>query len=296
MRNLLSSILASGAMILAVSCGKSPNPEPTPEPGPVEEKIPINISMLMTKATDYGFQSGDKVGLYVVNRPGELASSGNHADNVEFTFSNSSWASKTQLYWKDQSTAADFYCYYPYSASVSDVTSYGISVSKDQSSDASYAASDFLWGKRENVSPTADPVQLTVNHLTSRLKVVLKAGTGYTDSDVSSAAVSITGVKTSGKVNLKNGSVSVEGDAAEIVPHSEGGGTYKALVLPQSISASPLVKVTMGDRQFVLDTTIAFVSGKEHTCTITVNRASEGINISIGNWETDDVDYGGTVE
>lgn len=273
-----------------------------PEPAPVVERIPINISTTMpdaaapTRATDFGFQSGDKVGLYVVNLPGTLASSGNHADNVPFTFSGSAWSSETQLYWKDDSTAADFYCYYPYSASVSDVTAYSVQVAADQSADDAYSGSDFLWGKRENVSPTPDPVQLTVNHITSRLKVVLKAGDGWTDADVAAAGVSITGVKTAGRFSLRDGSISLTGDAVEVKPHSEGDCVFKAYMLPQTVTDSPLVKIAVGDRQYVLDTTITFVSGKEHTCTVTVKRTSEGINIGIGAWETDDIDYGGTVE
>ena len=41
--------------------------------------------------------------------------------------------------------------------------------------------------------------------------------------------------------------------------------------------------------------TITFAPNKQHTCTVTVNKTSEGINIGISDWETDGNDYGGTI-
>lgn len=287
------ALIAAFLPLLVFSCKRT---EVTPQIPQQEEKIPINIATTITRATDFGFQSGDVVGLYVVNQPAELALSGNHADNVPFTFTGSSWSSTTKLYWKDDSTPADFYCYYPYKENVTSVTAYPVNVSEDQSSDDNYAASDFLWGKTENVSPTPDPVQITVRHLASRLKVVLKAGTGWTDDDIAAASVTLAGLKTEGSASLADGVLSAQGEQKVVTPHNEGAGVFKALVLPQSIENSPLVRISIGDRQYVLDTTITFVSGKEHTCTVTIKRTSEGINVGIGAWDTDDIDYGGTVE
>ena len=60
----------------------------------VDETLMMNISMdIATKVTDTSFESGDEVGIYVVNyvddEPGTLAVSGNHYDNVKHTYSTS---------------------------------------------------------------------------------------------------------------------------------------------------------------------------------------------------------------
>ncbi|MBQ5704324.1 MAG: fimbrillin family protein, partial [Alistipes sp.] len=89
---------------------------------PTIEQIPINISVgQQTRANDDAFENGDEVGIYVVNYSGEtagtLAASGNQVDNAQFTYDGSKWSPENSIYWKDSSTAADFYAYYPYSAS-----------------------------------------------------------------------------------------------------------------------------------------------------------------------------------
>lgn len=242
------------------------------------------------------FETGDKVGLYVANQPDSLAVYGNHADNVAFTFSGSLWSSETVLYWQDDTTCADFYCYYPYSGSIGDVGAYAVSVAADQSGEDGFYGSDILWGCTRDVVPTPEPVPITLGHLTGSLQIVLKPGTGWTDADIHSADVLIVGVKNAGAVDLSDGSVTVEGESASVRPYCAGNGVYKAHLLPQSVNAAPLVQITVGDLQYVFDTTITLISGIKHTCTIIVNRVGEGINIGIEDWESEDVDYGGIVK
>lgn len=61
--------LALILMTLAVlaSCKKTVEPSPTPELKPEPELVPIQIVTTMTRATDYAFETSDKVGLFVVN-------------------------------------------------------------------------------------------------------------------------------------------------------------------------------------------------------------------------------------
>ena len=67
-----------------ISCGE--NGGLIPEPTPPVERIPINISTSITRATDSAFEAGDKVGIFVVNEPNTLAASGNYVDNMGFTY------------------------------------------------------------------------------------------------------------------------------------------------------------------------------------------------------------------
>ena len=279
------------------SNGGTPNPPPKP---PAEQiKIPINIATgTWTKATDSGFESGDKVGIYVVNFTGEtagsLATSGNYVTNMGFTYTTT-WTPDTQIYWKDQTTKADFFCYYPYVATISDITAYPFAVKLNQSNLADYKASDFLWGKTSAVAPTSSAVQIGVNHAMSNLIVKLTAGDGYTASDLQGAVVKIKNLKTNSNVNLATGVATPTGAAADITPKAETD-YYRALVIPQSVTNAQLINVQIGDYTYNLTQTITLEANKQHTCTLIVNKTSEGVNITIGGWEKDSRDYGGTVQ
>ena len=295
-------LLATVATVIAGGCKKpGPEPEPDPEP-PVPELLPIRLSTnIGTKATDSGFENGDKVGIYTVNyygnTAGTLSDSGNHLDNIGFTLNGDEWKADKEVYWLDQTTPADFYCYFPYTASIDDVTALKFSVKEDQSTLANYKASELLWGKTVGAEPSADPVKITVNHAMSNIIIYLTPGNGYTEESLAAEepSVEITGVKTDISMDLSTGSVTAEGDSKNITPYKEN--TYwRALVAPQDIIGTQLIKVTIGSDTYTLNQTVTFESNKQYKCTLKVNRISEGVNIGIGGWETDDKDFGGTLE
>ena len=280
------------AFAIVTSCKKNAEPAPTPEP----DAIPLQIATSVTRATEYAFEANDVVGLYVVNVPSTLQATGNHIDNARFTFDGTKWNGDTQYYWKDGNTKADFYCYYPYVSSITSVNSIPFTVSKDQSAETGYKASDFMFGKIAAIAPTPDHVNINVKHAMSCLVVNLKAGTGWKDDDLKNAEVTLSGLKTSALINLADVTVLADGTAADVKPLSVGNGTFKALVVPQSVSESELVKVKLGENSYALKTSIDMESGKQYSCTVVINRSSEGINIGISPWEPDSKDYGGSVE
>ena len=293
MKKLLA--IAAVASVL-FSCSKTPNPEPEPkpEPSPVPEKWAIKIAPSITKVTDSAFENGDKVGIYVVNDPNTLKSSGNHVDNLGFTYSGT-WTSSSTAFWKDETTKADFYCYFPYVAGISNTEEHSFEVKADQSTEANYKASDFLWGKTAGATPTKNAVSINMYHKMSYITVKLVAGDGYTDEDLKNASVTICGLKTKSSINLATGAVSAAGDAHDITPLA-GNGQLRALVVPQSVKDIDIIKVTVGDTTYKLNQSIELKSGTQHTCTLTVDRSGQGINISIGGWEISSEDFGGTVE
>ena len=280
------------ALVVLVSCKKNEEPAPTPEP----DAVPIQIATTVTRATDSAFETGDNVGLFVVNQPNGIQASGNHVDNCKFTFDGTKWNAGKEIYWLDATTKADFYCYYPYTSPVSSITEFPFKVSQDQSTENGYKTSDFMWGKVDGIAPTPDPVVITVNHSMSCLIVNLKAGTGWKEDDIKNTEITLRGLRTSSLINLADGTVTADGDAMEMKPMQVGAGIFKALVVPQKVSDSELVRVKVGTNSYSLKTSIDLKSGKRHTCTVVVNRTGEGINIGIGPWETDDIDYGGSVE
>lgn len=286
---------------LFAACNKpdpEPSPEPEPDPIPVE-KQELSIGLTRTSgAADSDFLRNDKVGLYVVNykgsQPGSFLSEGNHVDNMGFTYLGM-WSPDQPIYWADQETKADFYCYYPYSADIENVENHLFGTAVDQSTLESYRASDFLLGKVEGATPSADPVTIKLDHKMSRLVVSLVAGNGYSAADMESAEVTICSIKTGAKINLATGQVEASGSVEEVIPYAENGG-FCAYLVPQTVTDADFVKIVLGDRTYVLNQSLTLESGKQHKCTITVARTDQGINIGVSDWVVDSVDYGGTVE
>lgn len=218
-------------------------------------------------------------------------------DNTKFTLDGGAWNPDSPVYWKDQVTAADFYCYYPYTQSISNVTAHAFKVKTDQSSIGSYKASEFLWGMTPGATPSEDPVKITTKHAMSNILIFVKPGKGYTEETLAAEALSvtITNVQTAAKVNLATGQVTADGLVSNITPYKENE-FWKALVVPQAITESEIVKVTVGNNEYSLHQTVSFESNKQYRCTITVNKIGEGVNIGIGGWEIDDTDFGGTLD
>ena len=278
-----------------------PTTDPDPET-PVVEKIPINLSCgIATRATDTGYETNDRIGLYVVNYQGSAAqplkATGNHVDNMRFTY-NGTWTPDTPIYWQDETTPADFYAYYPYAAGIADVGAVPFNTKADQRAEADYKASEFLYGKATRVAPTEEAVVITTRHLMSCAVVKVAAGNGFTDESLAAAQVSVrlNGLKTQATVNLKDGSVSPTGNAAEVQPLDEGDGSYRALVVPQEVAEGQLITVNVDGKDYNLSRAFTFKSATRHTFTVTVSKTSNGINVNIEGWTDDEVDNGGVAE
>lgn len=301
MKPIILPIILCSTMFVA-SCGKSADdPEPNPPTPPVAQKMEIKISPSMkdSRATDYGFEAGDCIGLYVVNyngtAAGSLGNTGNHVDNMRFTY-NGTWVPDVPIYWADNETHADFYLYYPY-ATVTSITAHPFEVRADQSAEAAYKASDLMVGKTTNVAPSAGATVIPVNHVMSRIIISLAAGNGFTAESLAAAnvAVKVNGVKCSSTVDIATGVVTPAGDATSVTPFFSEG-SYKALIVPQTLAEGNLITVTVDGRDFNLKKAFTFESSKSHKFTVTLSKTSNGVNVNINPWTDDGTDNGGTAE
>ena len=276
---------------------------PTPSPS---EKMGIVISTTMTsRATDETFEEGDNLGLFIVNHNADgsrmpLKANGNYIDNEQLTYRNSSWTSATPLYWKDESTPADFYVYYPYTTKISNVETMPFQVKADQSNLADYKSGDLLIGKTTDVRPTPNTVNINAKHMMSQMIITLHAGNGFTASSLAAAdvRVKINQLKTHATVHLSSGEVTAIGDAAYITPLKEAD-KYKALIVPQAVADGNLITIQVDGRNYNLakaNNFQAFETGKRYNFTVTLNKTSNGVNVGITKWEEDGIDYGGTAE
>ncbi len=303
----IPSLLLATLALCACSSGGDEQPVSPELPTTSANPIPIRISTVMEeiggkRATDYAFEVGDPVGVYVVNRKADgtantLLSQGNWVDNMRFTY-DGTWTPDTPVYWQDENTHADFYLYYPYTVTLTDVTAMPVSVSADQSTEAAYKAGDLLVGSTQDVAPTETAVSITARHAMSLMSIAVVPGNGFTEESLAAADVSvrINGVKTHATVNLATATVTATGEATSVTPLQEADGGYKALIVPQSVAQGNLVTVTVDGRDFNLQKAFTFEGGKRHRFTVVLNKTSNGINVTIDQWEDDGIDHGGTAE
>ena len=281
-----------------------PTPEPEPEK-PLLVKLNCQVGAPESRATDYGFEKGDAIGIYMVNykdgAAGTLQPAGNHADNLRFTY-DATWTPDTPLYWQDTETKADFYLYYPYSGSVTDLHAHAVDIPTDQSTEAAYKQGDFLWGKTGGVAPTEQAVSITAHHVFSSTVVKVKAGNGFTEETLAAADVSVclNGLRHQATVDLATGNASSVGEVSSIIPLKEADG-WRAIVAPQTVEREGLVTITVDGKAYNLtqdenNPQFTFQAGKRHTFTITVSKTSSGVNVDIGAWEDDGIDHGGVAE
>lgn len=307
MKKLRMLLLATLALCACSSGGDGAGDSPgVPNPPTGDKRQPINIGMTVndrenTRVTDLAFEVGDQIGLFVVNRNADgtaqaLKTTGNHVDNMRFTY-NATWTPDAPIYWLDDKTNADFYIYYPYTATVADVAAMPFSVNADQGTEAAYKAGDVIIGSRTDVAPTEAAVMINARHVMSQMLITLVPGNGFTEESLAAADVSVrvNGVKTNATIDLATATVTAVGDISAVTP-LKAGDTYKALIVPQTVDEGNLLTVTVDGKEYNLVRGLTFESGKRYNCTVVLSKTSEGVNVTIGDWDDDGTDYGGTAE
>lgn len=259
---------------------------------PIEIESTYPVGNQQTRASlENGFLCGDAVGIFVVDydkegNPGTPALKGERAGNIRFTYDGTKWTANYQLYWKNSTTPADFYGYYPYDQAMQNVTGYAFSVRSRQDTDAAgssmagYEASDLLWAKATKVMPRDEAVSLQYKHLMAGITIQLAMGTGFEASGWNNLdkTVQIENTVPSGTVDLSTGSVALgESSTIDIVPLPYNG-SYRAVIFPQTVAAGKtIVSVTIDGRSYTLKKEVAttYLSGKMHNMTITVNKSAD---------------------
>ena len=280
----------------------------------------INLSgeidqLAVTRVNDSGFCDGDVIGVYIVdyngNTPGTLLPSGNRGDNVRHTFDENAnkWNSAYDIYWKDKHTPIDVYGYYPYGSPES-IDAYPFTVERDQSTVSEggamggYEASDFLWGKVENVAPTTNVIRLPMKHRMANARITLVEGTGFASGEWAQTEknILVANLVREATINLADGTVTPTGgiEKTATVP-SNNGNEWRAIVIPQTVQAgTTLFSITVGGTpyKFTKNEDLTYVAGKMNNFTIRVDKKENTgqytltlISESITPWENDLVSH-----
>ena len=278
--------LMFGMMALLVSCHSDVDELNINNP----RSYAIRLDGEITRTDANGFCDGDKIGLYGVNytnnnaTQGTLLDEGNQVDNARYTYNKElgEWQSSGSIYYKDAETNIDLYAYYPY-GSPENVNDYIFEVAKDQSGNDAvdgYAASDFLWGKTENITPSEDRVKIRFSHRLSRANVVLTEGSGFGEGEFNTLEKSVLVNNTirTASIDLATGDAITAGEVEPegIVMRATDDG-WSAIVVPQSVGAGEaLLAITIDGivYRFKRGEAFTYEPGKQHTFTITVNKKS----------------------
>ena len=280
-----------------------------------DEKLELTISgvidhIYQTRANDEGFVDGDRMGVYVVDyengQKQELTTDDNRASNMKYTYDEQSgvWNGAGTIYWRDKDTPVDVYGYYPFRNVVTSVQNFEFEVKSNQNIKASdgemspYEASDFLWAKTESAT-YGKPITLTYGHLMAGVKVNLQKGDGFSDIEWGklSKVVTLDNAIRKSVINLSEGTVLVSGQYDYDIVLSDEGGSYRGVVVPQTVEAGKsLIGVNIDGISYSLkkDDAMNYTSGKLHVFTIRVDKREISgdyelsiINEQIAPWEND---------
>ncbi len=285
----------------------------------MEIKIDGNINQeSTTRVNDNGFCDGDGVGIYAVNYdngvPGTLLENGNQANNVRYVYNEEdcTWTPDYPIYYRDNVTPVDIIGYYPYNGALENVNNYSFEVQQDQSTTVEesllggYEASDFLWGKVENVQPTDERIHITYHHRMSGVQVELTEGDGWSDGEWSTLSKHVLVANTIRKasIDLATGVVTPVGEREimDIVP-AINGNYYRAVVVPQSVDASiALLRITVDGAPYLFrkkSEAFEYQAGKLHKFTISVSKKEltgvefELVGEEITPWESETISHDG---
>lgn len=323
MRTIINnSLFCLLAMVAATLCGCSDSifdDEAQNDGGSIRLAADIEQLSVM-RVNDCGFCDGDMMGVYVVDyeggNPGTLKLKGNRGDNVRYTFDEAAnkWTGAYELYWKDGHTPVDVYGYYPFAAPES-IEDYQFEVQKDQSKASSsdemggYEASDFLWGKVDEVAPASSVIRLPLSHRMSNARVTLLQGTGFTAEEwaATEKIVLVQNVARKASINLANGTVRKAGEVEPTATlPSCVGNEWRAIVVPQTVpQGAALFSITIGGTpfKFTRPNDFEYKAGHMMNFSIRVDKQQESgqykltlVSASVSEWESDLVSHNATAK
>lgn len=294
--------IAMLASLLGISCRQTTHEQPRPSGRPICINTVCVPSENAVLDNDTAFEDGDMAGLYVVNRiNGKMQSllpSGNHIDNMRFTY-HSTWTPSQPIYWMDEQTEADFHLYYPYSSEMDNPRYWTVNVPTDQSSEATMLQADVLVGHAYNVAPTSQAVEIKARHIMSRLTITLQASQGMTEEKLREAdlKVLVNGLITKATVDIANALVRASGNERHDIRACRTDTlTFTVTAVPQKVAEGPLITIVVNGDRYTLRRAVTLKQGTWHHATVKVGAANGNIGVTIGGWTIDNTDYGGTAQ
>lgn len=294
MKKFIDCLLMFGLAIAMSACSKNLSISNEPDAPNEFERIQLRLTgniMYMTPDTrvdDDGFENGDGIGVYI--SIGALKDRGNKVNNVEYTYKATNTEITApegeELYWEDDNTAYNIYAYYPYANQADGPKQVGYSVKEDQSTSEYYYKSDFLRAYAESVKKTSKPVELTFNHLMSKILLTITPDDTFDNDEFEEATktVKIGNVPYTGIINLANGTVTgKETNTKTITALAGENNTFSAIVFPLN-ATDVKFSIEIGGKSYSATLPSAsFASGKVYSYSLSVTKSSKGLRLNGSN-------------
>ncbi|MBQ1953005.1 MAG: fimbrillin family protein, partial [Alistipes sp.] len=241
-----------------------------------------------TRVDDEGFEDGDGIGVYVST--GSLKGSGNKVNNVKYTYkaANSEIVAPEggEIYWDNDNTAYNIYAYYPYANQADGPKEVLYSVNEDQSTSKDYYKSDFLRAYAESIKKTSKPVELTFNHLMSKILLTITPDDTFDNDEFEEAtkAVKIGNVPYTGIINLADGTVTgKETNTKTITALAGENNTFSAIVFPLNATDVKFSIEIEGKSYSATLPSASFASGKVYSYSLSVTNSSKSLRLNGSN-------------
>ncbi len=296
----LTILPAVAALLLTTACSSDDNlTDDTNAPVELRLTSSVEVQTRGTHGLDTQIAKDEKVYVWV----DDAVTSDNLYENNALTADGSGGLSGTTMYFPSSGNAVNIYAIHG-DLSYTDFWNESVThtVAQDQTSESgSYATSDLVYCEKTNVARTSNTINLTFQHLLSKVEVVLYEGDGapsiktveilntqleaeFTPAKGSDIAVTASG--STGAIAIDADVTEADGDAilneAIIVPQTLAGGTQFIRITTDKGGVLYYITPTDG---------VTFAAGKKYRYNITVSLTGLEVTTEIDDW-TD----GGTVD
>ena len=241
------------------------------------------------------FENNEKIGVFI-NENG--VSSTTYPQPLEHTANGSGGMTPlAPQYFPQSGNGVDIHAFYPYSAANDLGTIESFTIAANQSTNANYKASDLMYGTPTSnpVARTSSAVQLTFEHLLSKVNIELRAGNG--NPTLVGSTVKLKGIKPETTFDPSNGDITTADGAATDITVMATDATLKgsAIIVPQTLAAgAAFIEVTLPDGgvlTYSLPAQTEFEGKKQYDYEIRVNLTGLTVTSTITPWSP----VGGTI-
>ena len=271
MKKSLTFIFAAA---LFVSCQQEENETLTPA------NSRITISPVITRATEVNFETGDKIGVTIIQN-GDFV----YAENKLMTFNDGVFAG--DLLWHPEGNdKSQIVAYYPYREGN---TPTSFSVEADQTT--GYGASDLMAASNKDVLPTVNTITMNFKHLLTKLVInVTKEVEANITSIALKGSIPTATLDLAALTVTADANVAATNITAQVV---EANKTYRALIVPQTVALTLEVATSDGKTLSQKLTSTTLAQGGQYSVNIRVLPDDIEVKLigDIENW-TDEGEIG----
>jgi endonuclease G len=292
MRIKFLPISAFAVLLIFISSCKKDNKKDEPGIGHAEVQFSSIINgQIKTKAINDTWEANDAIGVFMKTGTGlgnVLAANKSYTTTGDGTFTASS--TDQTIFYPEDGSAVDFIAYYPYKQDLTG-TSYPVNVTDQTVQEAK----DLMYANNATgLSKTSSNAQLVFVHQLSKIQITVKNGVGI--ADLNGLKTTISGLKTTANFDLATGSLSGQGQVADIQAKTSVQNTLtvsEAIVLPTTDETAIKVVFTLGSNKtftWTLPAGTSFEPGKKYSYEVELegqggnSGIAASLNATIANW------------